>query len=412
MSSHRKEERRGSKALNRLEADQDWQRLLSWLPPDLEAIAVQMGAFRRPRVVTNGAMLLRLVLLYAVGTYSLADVAAWAARALGIELTADALAYRFTHATAWIEQLVVLLLHHPVGPVSGQGTVLRVIDASVLTVPGSTGTDWRLHVTFDPVHSTILGLELTDSHGAEHLARACGRRGDVVIADRAYGHASDVRVARERQMHCLLRAHLQNLPVQQDQQRLAPAQLLDEADAGQVERNVKIPEHGYPPVAARLIVVPLSAENAARARQSLRKARKGRVPSALTLRLAGYFCCITTLSAQQVSVETVLRCYRLRWQVELLFKRCKSLLHLDHLPQARPALVKLLVWARLLIALVVERMAFATRQAIPFDSVGPPVSQWRLTQIHLQDVALAVYGSTSLDHRLAAARATAMCLRE
>ena len=46
--------------------------------------------------------------------------------------------------------------------------------------------------------------------------------------------------------------------------------------------------------------------------------------------------------------------YRLRWQIELLFKRLKSLLHLDRLPAKDPALARAWLHAHLLIALLVE----------------------------------------------------------
>ena len=44
---------------------------------------------------------------------------------------------------------------------------------------------------------------------------------------------------------------------------------------------------------------------------------------------------LTTLPRQEAPAPVILRLYRLRWQIELLFKRLKSLLHLDALPSRR-----------------------------------------------------------------------------
>ena len=50
---------------------------------------------------------------------------------------------------------------------------------------------------------------------------------------------------------------------------------------------------------------------------------------------ATYVIVFTTFPAAEFPGERVLECYRLRWQVELVFKRFKSLAQLGHLPSAR-----------------------------------------------------------------------------
>jgi len=44
-----------------------------------------------------------------------------------------------------------------------------------------------------------------------------------------------------------------------------------------------------------------------------------------------YMFVITSLPAE-ISAEKILACYRLRWQIELVFKRMKSLLQLGNIP--------------------------------------------------------------------------------
>jgi IS4 transposase len=46
--------------------------------------------------------------------------------------------------------------------------------------------------------------------------------------------------------------------------------------------------------------------------------------------------------------------YRFRWQIELAFKRMKSILNLDELPAKDPALARTVLYAKLLAALLVE----------------------------------------------------------
>jgi hypothetical protein len=394
-------------------SDDDWDRLLAMLPADLDTLASQCKAIIRRRKIKSGSMLLRLILVSVLCSLSLRDAASWAARAFGLMLTDEALGYRFAKATQFVQQIAVTILGARLHEKPTEGVALRRLDATALSEPGSTGTAWRVHATYDPVRAELVGVEVTDAHGGEHVRRAATTPGDLVVGDMGLGHASDVREAKERGVHALLRTHLQSLAVDDLQgRRMAPKKLLDDADKGRLDHEVLLPEADREAVAARLLVVPLPPEQAGRARQKLRKSRKGRPISKLTLRLAGYFCCVTTLAKEEASGEALLTWYHVRWQVELLFKRCKSLMHLDQLAKAKPMLVTLQIWGRLLVAILVEQMASATRSAKSVDASAPPVSLWRLDHIHWIDVVLAVYGGATLVDRLASAEATAERLRE
>ncbi len=71
---------------------------------------------------------------------------------------------------------------------------------------------------------------------------------------------------------------------------------------------------------------------AAKARDRVRREsqRNGTVLQPQTLEAAAYVFIFTTLP-KQVSAAQVLEIYRLRWQIELEFKRLKSLIALGHL---------------------------------------------------------------------------------
>jgi hypothetical protein len=96
------------------------------------------------------------------------------------------------------------------------------------------------------------------------------------------------------------------------------AEPFDEA-VGLVERA------GLP---CRLIARRCPAEVAARRRQKLRqytRSKKGREPSAAQLLLCDWLVLATNLPSGQLGAKEVWLVYRCRWQVELLFKRAKSL---------------------------------------------------------------------------------------
>jgi hypothetical protein len=106
----------------------------------------------------------------------------------------------------------------------------------------------------------------------------------------------------------------------------------------------------------RLIAYRLAQERADRRRAQLREKCRtnGRQPTAAALELAGWLILLTNAPAQLLPTAAVGYLYRVRWQVELLFKQWKSVLRLDVIPSENQSRVQCEVWARLLAALLVS----------------------------------------------------------
>jgi hypothetical protein len=65
---------------------------------------------------------------------------------------------------------------------------------------------------------------------------------------------------------------------------------------------------------------------------------------------------ITTVPESLASDIMIMELYRMRWQIELEFKRLKSLLGLDALPSRRGPTAQSWILARVLAAILVERL--------------------------------------------------------
>jgi hypothetical protein len=65
---------------------------------------------------------------------------------------------------------------------------------------------------------------------------------------------------------------------------------------------------------------------------------------------------LTTLPSKQMPAIGILGLYRVRWQIELLFKRLKSLLHIDTLPSREGPTAKSWMLARLIAAALAQRL--------------------------------------------------------
>src|ERR1035441_6271003 len=84
----------------------------------------------------------------------------------------------------------------------------------------------------------------------------------------------------------------------------------------------------------RLIAYRLAEEKANRRRAHLREKCRthGRQPTEAALELAGWLILLTNAPTELLPTAAVGYVYRVRWQVELIFKQWKSVLRLDVLP--------------------------------------------------------------------------------
>jgi hypothetical protein len=248
---------------------------------------------------------------------------------------------------------------------------------------------------------------VTDASGGETLARHAVEAGDIFMVDRGYAHRRGIGHVVSQFGRVVVRLNLQNVPLEDAAGNPIDlvAWLRQSGTAGPAEREVWVvtPQGRF---ALRLVVAPLPEEaaNAARRRVRENASKKGRTPTAETLVAAGFVILLTNLPVEDWDTRSVLALYRLRWQVELVFKRLKSLWHLDHLRAKNPAVVQVYLLGKILGALLAEELTGHARQMCPGWFTDPlrPISQWRLQAWWREALCAAVRGSLTLAECLAA----------
>lgn len=355
--------------LNLLETQ--WEYLLSMLPAkvDLEASARDKGALLRRRVIQSAETLLRLALAYCCGL-SLRQTSCWAhLQGLG-KLSQVGVMKCLRRSAAWLEFLVVTKLAERAECRQIQGLRLRLVDATTVSAPGSQGTDWRVHLGFDLGSLTIDAVELTGAEGGESLSRFQVGAREVLIGDRGYAHRRGLWSVRQAGGDFLVRSTWQNLPLQtlggESFDLLRAARSLPEGEVGEFAVQT-VATRKVPAMTARMIILRKSEEAAEQAREKIRKEarKKGRAVDPKTLEAAGYIFLLTSLPAAQLKASEVLELYRFRWQVELAFKRLKSLWDLGSVPAKDPDLARAYIYAKLLIAVLVEDLTQEVLRATP-----------------------------------------------
>jgi len=355
--------------LNLLETQ--WEYLLSMLSAkvDLEASARAKGAMLRRRVIRSAETLLHLVLAYCCGL-SLRQTSCWAhLQGLG-KLSQVGVMKCLRRSSAWLEFLVVTKLAERAECRQIQGLRLRLVDATTVSAPGSQGTDWRVHLGFDLGSLTIDAVELTGAEGGESLSRFQIGAREVLIGDRGYAHRRGLWTVRQGGGDFLVRLNWQNLPLQtlggEPFDLLRAARSLSETEVGEFAVQT-VATRKVPAMAARVIILRKSEEAAEQAREKIRKEarKKGRAVDPRTLEAAGYIFLLTSLPAAQLKAAEVLELYRFRWQVELAFKRLKSLWDFGTVPAKDPDLARTYIFAKLLIAVLVEDLTQEALRATP-----------------------------------------------
>lgn len=111
-------------------------------------------------------------------------------------------------------------------------------------------------------------------------------------------------------------------------------------------------------IVGRLCAMRKTAEAIAQAEKRLRRraSKQGEELRATTLEDAKYVIIFTTFAPLTFSAAEVLQWYRVRWQVELLFKRLKSLAQLGHLPKADAQSARAWLYGKLFVALLTEQL--------------------------------------------------------
>jgi hypothetical protein len=155
-----------------------------------------------------------------------------------------------------------------------------------------------------------------------------------------------------------------------------------------------------------MVVMPLPEAEAAKARSKLRRdaKRKGRQVTKESLRYAGYLFVVTTLPIAAWSTREILRLYRARWQVELLFKRMKQLIRLNEIRATTRAAVEATVRAVLIAWMLQETVKEEFREACAKVREFPPdkdllcglseeyTSSWTLTALCVDTLRMNVRG--------------------
>lgn len=345
---------------------EDWPLLLSFFPNNWIELAGQTDALKKLRKDKDVENYLRTLLLHIGCGYSLRETATRAKLAGLADISDVALLGRLKKAKDWLHSLCVILFKEQGIGLSDTHSAfqLRLFDATNVKEPGPTGSLWRIHYSVQLPTLACDFFKITPTKGkgtGESFFQYSIKAGDYIIADRGYSTASGIHHVVSKKAHVIVRVNTSSLPIWDMQQR--PVALLEFLEplkkTGAVKSlKVLIPSRKGSTVEGRLCVVRKSnaAIELAHKKIKTNASKKCTVLKPETLEYAKYVIVFSTYPESRFSELEILDWYRCRWQVELVFKRFKSIAQLGHLPKHSDDSSKAWLYGKLFVALVTNKL--------------------------------------------------------
>jgi len=332
--------------------------------------------------VTDIGQVLRLV-LYQVARNVGQQTAAAAFAAAGLLVISHVALHKWMKRLGpYLGELVASMVggaHAAFAPERWAGYELIGVDATCVQRPGAEGTTARVHRALRLTDLRVVRAEVTSLKGGETFRRFLPEPGQLWIGDRGYANPPGVAWVRSRDAHVLVRHNRGSLPLYDARGReidvLDKVAKLRKPGWSRQWQAFVFPAQGAR-IEGRLCAVRLPPGKAQQARERLHR-EQGADLTAESLAMAEFVVVFTTVPSEQLHCTQILELYRLRWQIELDFKRDKSTTGLDRLPNYLPCTIESWIYAKLLLHQILRKLA-DSGSAIPpsalADAIGPTLT--------------------------------------
>jgi hypothetical protein len=361
----------------------DWDYVMRFLPKGWEQKAWELNALRRCRNFRDAESLLRTLLIHLIDGCSLRETAARAKIGAIADVSDVALLKRLNGSGEWFRWMATGLMAQWIDSKAFSlfppNLRVRMVDASCVSEPGSKGTDWRLHYSVDIPSLRCNELKVSGAETGETFLNFRADPDCLYVGDRGYCHREGICHVVNGGGHVLVRMNITTLPLVNAQtgrtfsivkrlRTLGSKQIADWPVSFQWEKQT---------ITGRVCAIKKSRAATQQARDKIlaEYSKKQKTPQPETLEAAGYVAVFTTLPAKMIKPATALEVYRGRWQIELVFKRLKSIIGIGELPKKDPR--GALAW--------IHGMIFCAFLIDAFITAGERFSPWGFPLTELEE---------------------------
>jgi len=338
-------------------------KLAKELPEGYEAACYSEKAIRRRRGVDNPNNLMILSLFHLLNGCSLVEISTISSLAKLGKMSDVAFMKRFEGCDNWFKWIISKLLfnggieYHKPDWLSNYRVLST--DASDVVEKGRSRRTYRLHFALDLFKMQCAEYNITAEKIGESLKNFKLQSNDLVVADRIYSTFVGMK-------HCIdnganfvmrLRSKSFNMYDAQDQKIDLLTHLQSLRDGENIDLTVFVKMTGTESTPVRICARKKDKDAIEKSQRKLerKKSRKQESISEDTVTFNNYIVLVTMLP-REILAEQILELYRWRWQVELYFKRLKSILDFGELPKKRPKSVFAWINGKIMIALLIEKL--------------------------------------------------------
>jgi hypothetical protein len=367
----------GGEAMQLYDIDRNWDAIFNILPNNWKELSLETKALSVGSYVFNDPyVLMKAMLCYLIAGASFETVAArLMSQGIVKSVSSIGVLKKFRNCANYFKELSAIMIQERIRrelPNRTYPWVIRAFDGTHIVTPGDKVKDLRLHMSIDVLSGAMDYVEVTDIHGGESLKRFKTQEGELILADSGYGHRGGVASIMESGAHIIVRTNSRGMPLNNmdgsefnftnefsnmTEHEMRSCQVCFEdngvvfngricaykKDLNGTERSIKI-----------------AIKNA--------KRKGNKYPSESAIFAAGYVFVFTSLDEGEMVTEDVLRFYRMRWQIEIYFKKLKSQFDVGRPPSESPASLDAWIHGKILATLLVEGFADSAK---PF----PPSAQ-------------------------------------
>jgi hypothetical protein len=343
--------------------DEDWNLLKSFFPKNWKKIGIQAGAMTRMRGFKTPENLIRTLLIHLSCGHSLRETVVRAKAAKIANISDVALLKRLQGCKNCFHQMCISLMEEQGISIPSSGIKCRLFDGTVVSEDGKIGTQWRIHYSMlvPSFLCDFFKLTKTDGKGnGETLKQYPIVKNDYIIADRGYSHPEGISHVNLNEAYILLRVNPYSLPLfETDKKKFPLLEKLGEITEIGVSKswNVIVKSNNNS-IQGRICVLRKTDQAILLAQKKLtqKSKAKDKKPQDATLEYAKYVILFTTFPEDEFTCHEILEWYRIRWQVELIFKRFKSITKLGQLPKKNDESSIAWLYGKLFVALITQKL--------------------------------------------------------
>jgi len=342
----------------------DFDYLVTFLPDGWQSKAKELGALTRCRKIPNAETLLRILMLHLAEGCSLRETATRLERGGIAKISDVAIMDRLRGAGDWLRWMSVELMRSWVirqpSAILGESRRVRLVDGTRIKEPGPTGSSWCVHYSIELPTLACCDVTVQDKHGSgETFKKFNIQAKDLLIGDRAYGTPPSIGHVISNGGDVLVRFAWNLIPFWQNESDnfdlLEHLRTLRGSQIGDWDVIIK---HGDLRYEGRICAIRKSRQATEAARKNIRRTaqKHGTETQEETIETAEYVMIFTSMKRKELGAAAALNIYRGRWQIEIVFKRLKSLLGFGHLKKTDKTSIEAWLHGKLLMAFLIEAL--------------------------------------------------------